>query len=247
MEKSTYIDETGNRYGRLIVISKAETLKKGNKTLAQWNCICDCGQERIALGHVLRSGKLLSCGCLKRERAVENCQKGTDGRKGLPAYNSVDEIGNIYGRLTVIAQLPTKHKRSRWRCKCECGKEKNVTGGSLRSGKVQSCGCLYRDVDAFEKRKPRIVDYRRNARQRDYEFLISEEEFEAITSLSCHYCGEIAPNGIDRIDNKVGYVKENLVPCCSLCNRMKLTLTTERFIEQCNKIINHKNNITLGT
>lgn len=28
-----------------------------------------------------------------------------------------------------------------WRCKCDCGTEKIVSGGNLRSGQSQSCGC----------------------------------------------------------------------------------------------------------
>ncbi|AQY55293.1 endonuclease VII [Escherichia phage vB_EcoS_ESCO41] len=36
----------------------------------------------------------------------------------------------------------------------------------------------------------------------------------------CHYCGHIdtPANGLDRIDNSIGHVKSNLVPCCRLCN-----------------------------
>lgn len=54
-------DETGNRYGHLLVVSEAGTSKEG-RTL--WNCLCDCGNDKIALGKSLRAGLVLSCGCL---------------------------------------------------------------------------------------------------------------------------------------------------------------------------------------
>lgn len=36
----------------------------------------------------------------------------------------------------------------------------------------------------------------------------------------CFYCDHIdsPANGLDRIDNSIGHVKSNLVPCCRLCN-----------------------------
>ena len=36
-------------------------------------------------------------------------------------------------------------------------------------------------------------------------------------------------NGIDRVDNNIGYTEENTVPCCEFCNRAKLNNTEEYF------------------
>jgi hypothetical protein len=55
------IDETGNRYGKLTVVSRAEN--KGTK--ARWLCQCDCGNEHVIIGTDLRSGHTGSCGCGK--------------------------------------------------------------------------------------------------------------------------------------------------------------------------------------
>lgn len=51
-------------------------------------------------------------------------------------------IGNKYGRLLVIEELPelTKYNR-RVRCICDCGKELASSLGNLRSGHTVSCGC----------------------------------------------------------------------------------------------------------
>lgn len=58
-----------------------------------------------------------------------------------------NEIGNKYGRLSVIerAQTPPGKTGVWWRCLCECGKETVVLGTALRCGNTKSCGCLQRD------------------------------------------------------------------------------------------------------
>jgi hypothetical protein len=45
---------------------------------------------------------------------------------------------------------------------------------------------------------------------------------ENITSKPCFYCETIeAPRGSDRLDNGIGHVPENVVPCCKLCNKTR--------------------------
>ena len=76
-----------------------------------------------------------------------------------------------------------------------------------------------------------------NAKRRGYEFSLSFEDFDAITSRSCFYCGENEKRiGIDRIDNSIGYTKENSVSCCKICNYMKRTMTKEDFLNHIKKI-----------
>ena|SRR5579859_6660637 len=61
------VDETGKKYGRLLVIS-FHGKNKNNQAL--WNCICDCGNHTIVVGKVLRDGTTVSCGCFKRENDI---------------------------------------------------------------------------------------------------------------------------------------------------------------------------------
>lgn len=51
--------------------------------------------------------------------------------------------GLKFGRLTVLEELLERNKDRRiiYRCLCECGKEANVSGKSLRNGSTISCGC----------------------------------------------------------------------------------------------------------
>lgn len=62
---SRYEDETGNTYGRLIVIERAGT--QNRKRL--WLCRCECGGENVVTTGNLRNGGIRSCGCLRDETA----------------------------------------------------------------------------------------------------------------------------------------------------------------------------------
>lgn len=45
---------------------------------------------------------------------------------------------------------------------------------------------------------------------------------ENVTSKPCHYCEtDLAPRGADRLDNAIGHVPGNVVPCCHLCNKTR--------------------------
>ena len=60
----------------------------------------------------------------------------------------IDEIGNRYGRLTVVRRNPENayHKGANWICRCECGGERVASGIGLRQGLIKSCGCLIRET-----------------------------------------------------------------------------------------------------
>lgn len=60
-------DITGQTFGRLTVVSRAENNKRGK---AMWTCQCSCGQEVTVLGRDLRSGHTKSCGCYKMEKIM---------------------------------------------------------------------------------------------------------------------------------------------------------------------------------
>jgi hypothetical protein len=57
------VDMIGQKFGRLLVISRAPSRHKR----AYWNCVCDCGKTCVANGKYMRQGKKHSCGCLRSE------------------------------------------------------------------------------------------------------------------------------------------------------------------------------------
>lgn len=54
----------------------------------------------------------------------------------------LDLTGQQFGRLTVIEVAAAQRGRVLWRCKCECGTEREVSTTHLRSGHTRSCGCV---------------------------------------------------------------------------------------------------------
>jgi len=57
------IDETGNTYGRLTVLGRADN----EGTRAKWLCECECGNHTSVTGKQLRTGHTKSCGCYRAE------------------------------------------------------------------------------------------------------------------------------------------------------------------------------------
>ncbi len=86
-------------------------------------------------------------------------------------------------------------------------------------------------------------------------FSLTLEEFRILTQSNCYYCGSEPKqvsyrykglgygayiyNGLDRINSDLGYFKENVVPCCKICNSMKLRLSQEDFVKHVQKIVNN--------
>ena len=112
-------DLIGQRFGSFEVIARTENTPDRH---AQWRCRCDCGRELIITGKALRAG-------------VKPCICKND--------YFIDELGNKYGKLTVIGEGPIeKYGAKTWFCKCECGGTLFVKGANLRNGGTTSCGCL---------------------------------------------------------------------------------------------------------
>lgn len=58
-----------------------------------------------------------------------------------------DLTGERFSRLIVVGFAgKSKHGQSQWLCRCDCGNEKEIIAGSLKSGKTKSCGCLKSEV-----------------------------------------------------------------------------------------------------
>ena len=93
-----------------------------------------------------------------------------------------------------------------------------------------------------------------SAKRRGLNCLISLEQCKVLITSVCHYCGAmpsrhydprrfppIAPiNGIDRIDNSLGYVPGNVVSCCPSCNKLKGTLENNEFLQLIAKIYEYQ-------
>ena len=167
-----------------------------------------------------------------------------------------DLTGQSFNRWKVIKYAgtrvtPSKQIKTFWLCVCDCGNQKEVYSNSLTSGKSKSCGCIRGRELGYAARTNIYSNYRCKARRRGLEFNITEEEFDKIAQNNCFYCG-ISPsnhaynrqpykggykyNGLDRIDNNLGYMIDNIVPCCKDCNLAKRELSQSEFFEMVKRI-----------
>jgi hypothetical protein len=62
---------------------------------------------------------------------------------------AADMTGQRFGRLMVLQRAPTRIRKARWDCVCDCGVRTTVFGASLRRGLTTSCGC--RKAEALER------------------------------------------------------------------------------------------------
>ena len=243
----TLFVEVGQRFGRGVVIDPDVRIprKRSPAGLRGARLRCDCGNEYIAELSSLYSGSVRSCKCLQRDSARQ-----ARANKGRPI---VDRTGKRFGMLTVISFVDTKDGHARWLCRCDCGNE--IVRGAAVS-RSASCGCLLTPRKGRSAPAPGrapgeasrlhvLRQYRSNAKLRGYSWELTDEEFDRLTSSDCRYCGtppsrtfstgsyegaEFTYNGLDRVNNALGYTSGNTVPCCSICNIAKRDLSYDEFL-----------------
>ena len=236
-------DLTGKRFGKLIIVKLANERLSDNRIT--WICKCDCGKSIDRTSNYLKDNRTAthSCGCavgLKRRVKVEP--------------------GTVKGKLTVISDAPDKvtpngDRHSMLKCKCNCGNEVNIQNAGFRRNKYLSCGkpiCKRQTSDEDMLTNKKYKDYKHGAKKRNYSFNLSKDKVKELILDNCHYCGckpyntyknskedntEYKYNGIDRVDNDIGYENYNVVSCCGRCNIMKMTLHKDEFIEHLRKIV----------
>lgn len=117
----------GQKYNRLTVLEKTDERDSCGRVV--WLCRCDCGMLTKVDSSSLRLGTTKSCGCLKKEKIGQSQFKDLTGQK--------------FGKLLVLERVDnTWDGRARWKCQCDCGTIKEITGEALRKGSSMSCGCM---------------------------------------------------------------------------------------------------------
>ena len=183
----------------------------------------------------------------------------------------IDMTGQKHGRLTVLEFAGLSDDKSLngiWKCQCDCGVIDVFIGTLLRSGVTKSCGCYRKEQAPRQKPKghaaitAKMRGYIQSSKKRGLNFDMSREYFEEIVTKDCHYCGSdpkllqrtgrprfiansIEMNGIDRVDNSRGYDLDNCVPCCETCNRAKLEMTRDDFLEWARKLVAHQDSLAV--
>ena len=78
MQENTFVDLTGQRFGRYTVIERApDYVSPKGKRCVRWICQCDCGTVKVVNGNALKTGHTVSCGCYKSD--VKREERKTHG------------------------------------------------------------------------------------------------------------------------------------------------------------------------
>ena len=135
--KKARLDITGQRWGRLVAIKHVGYVEKknGDRMMKQsvWLWQCDCGNTKKIPATEVKHGGTRSCGCKATEH-ITNLRKE-------------DITERQFGRLTAVR--PTEERTESgsivWELQCECGNTVHKTVNELKTGRVLSCGCLYKE------------------------------------------------------------------------------------------------------
>jgi hypothetical protein len=118
----------------------------------------------------------------------------------MRAHNFKDLTGQRFGKRVVVKFIETRvngsgEKYGVWLTRCDCGKEKEASTGTVRHG--FSCGCYCREASGISRRLPNggaarnanLSSYMSSAKKRNLEWSISDGQFDFLTSSNCYYCG----------------------------------------------------------
>lgn len=110
-------------------------------------------------------------------------------------------------------------------------------------------------IDLINQKFGKLTVIKQSAKKRNIGYSLDKEEFKQLIFNSCHYCGtkpqnirqnnsmhkpeQILCNGIDRVNNDLGYETSNCVTACFICNQAKHQLTQEVFLKWVDRIYNH--------
>ena len=227
------MDLANKKFGELTVIDKV--CPQIGRTV-KWNCICNCGNRTIVRQNNLVGGGTKSC--------------------GQHVYNNL--VGKKFHHLTVKNQgngiSYGSAKKISYICECDCGNIVEITAQSIVNGNTKSCGCFKkkRNIEVnFKGYKDITGEYWSNvkegAKRRNLEFAITLTEVWELYEKQNRKCAlsgvEIifGPTGkntasIDRIDNKRGYILDNIQILHKDINIMKNKFEQEYFIGVCQKI-----------
>lgn len=167
---------------------------------------------------------------------------------------------NSKDRLCIQCDKPNKHSTSLCK-KCKerlntYDMEKRISANNynkVNQGRKMCYHCnktYHLDLQCNLCPKCNLVKYndatittqlKRGANKRSLAVSLTDNEIVSLSKQNCYYCNAKPPvnkrNGIDRCNNKLGYHKSNVVPCCKMCNRIKYTTDKNDFINKCLQIV----------
>lgn len=154
--------------------------------------------------------------------------------------------------------LNSEITRPHYDIKCKCGKIittrksklvnlENNGGSRVLQNSCKKCHQSEKNALKSELSKyGKIISYyKASAKTRKIDYNLTDEEAVSFFKLNCFYCDTPSYNkikdvieytGLDRIDSNIGYVSENVQPCCKQCNIAKQSLSNIDFLNHIKRI-----------
>lgn len=218
-----------------------QIIKSGDKTTYGYYYIIKCN----------------NCGSIKKIN--KNCL--TDSYKTCQHCNAIKAqqafVGFENKTYKVLAFDRLENRKLYYLCECKnCGSKHVVRKDNIldcSSGKCKNCKGNSIKITEEAPINVYYSMYRTGALDRNLNFDLTKEEFKSIINKPCYYCGALPTeiqslkkynktnkpclvNGVDRIVSNLGYSKDNCVPCCSVCNRMKSDYSLDMFLKHIESI-----------
>jgi len=123
-------DLTGKVFGELTVLKQQAPQRSGG---ACWRCRCSCGELYDVPATLLVTGQKTHCGGPAHEKH----------------YAYVDITGKKINSLTALYPLKERGPQGSvmWHCRCDCGREVDLSYNTLIYTNQRSCGCQKKEHD----------------------------------------------------------------------------------------------------
>lgn len=234
-------DLAGVRNGYITAIRPTGAKHKDGSYI--WLMRCDCGKEFERAASRFR--RAISCGCAMMANSGQ--------------FEAQSLEGLTVNDCTAIAptELRTSGGYIIWRVRCNlCNEEFERPSYALLRKTISHMCPEWWAIHGHERKtgRPPIPNsgahvnglfshYRQAAKQRGIPFTLTKDDARALFEGNCAYCGvqpsnnwsdknlagEYVWNGIDRVDNSLGYTLDNCVSCCTACNFAKGSRSAEEF------------------
>lgn len=147
---------------------------------------------------------------------------------------------------------------------CKCGNGFSLSKEyDIYEPEQLRCSACKRSVQPLVGERAVYKRVKSDANRAGREFDLPMDWFKHAIHAPCHYCGrsdrnsisvpskrpgewlvrDFKYNGLDRLNNDIGYVIQNCVPCCYICNRAKNSMVYQDFIEYINDMVQYRSNL----
>lgn len=159
-------DIVGKKIGRLKVISLDHCNKFKNP---YWLCECECGNKKVIRESLLKSGKVLSCGCLQKKKSTKHGMRKNriynifEGMKQR-CLNNKSAYYHLYGARGIkICDEWLQDRKKFFEWSFENGYKEGLSIDRIDvNGNYEPSNCRFVDIKTQmrNKRTKRIIEYK---------------------------------------------------------------------------------------